>query len=92
MESFKYLTFLTSNAMQLIEIKSATITEKGQIAIPKDARQIKGFRKGSKIAVLAFDDHIELRPMSQLENAIASEKSLAKQWNSKEDEKAWKNL
>jgi len=92
MEKFKYLTFLTSNTMQLIEIRSATITEKGQIAIPKDVRQIKGFKKGSKIAVLAFDDHIELRPMKQLSNAIASEKSLAKHWNSKEDDKAWKHL
>ena len=79
----------------LLEIKSATITEKGQIAIPKQVR--KGyFKNGSKIAIMAFKDHIELRPMKQISErmltAVASEKSLAKDWDSKEDEKAWKKL
>ena len=82
--------------MSLIEIKSATITEKGQIAIPKHIREIEGFKTGSKIVILAFEDHLELRSMEQInENmstAIASEKVLAKDWNSKEEEKAWKNL
>ena len=81
--------------MPLLEIKSATITEKGQIAIPKNIRK-NGFRVGSKIAILSFKDHIELRPMEQISekrfSAIASEKILAKDWNSKEDEEAWKNL
>ena len=82
--------------MSLVEIRSATITDKGQIAIPKNIRQMEGFAKGTKIAILAFKDHIELRPMKQVTEkmftALASEKSLAKDWNSKEDEKAWKNL
>ncbi len=82
--------------MPLVEIKSATITEKGQVAIPKNIRKTKGFKTGSKIAILSFKDHIELRPMKQISEkmatAIASEKSLAKDWNSKEDEEAWKNL
>ena len=82
--------------MPLVEIKSATITEKGQIAIPKGIRKIKGFKKGSKVAILSFEDHVELRPMKQISErmttAVASEKSLAKDWNSKEDEEAWKNL
>jgi len=78
--------------MALIEIKSATITEKGQIAIPRNIREIEGFKEGSKIAILAFEDHVELRPMSQvsekMSTAIASEKSLAKDWLSKDDEAA----
>ncbi len=82
--------------MTLVEIKSATITEKGQIAIPKNIRSKKGFKKGSRIAILAYDDHVELRPMKQISEkmatAAASEKVLAKDWNSKEDEEAWKNL
>jgi len=82
--------------MSLVEIKSATITEKGQIAIPKDIRKIEGFKTGTKIAILAFDDHVELRPMKQMSEsmstAVASEKVLAKDWNSKEDEEAWKSL
>ena len=82
--------------MPIIEMKTATITEKGQIAIPKDIREIEGFKVGSKIAIVAFDDHVELRSMKgiseKLFTAIASEKSLAKEWNSREDEKAWKHL
>lgn len=82
--------------MSLVEIKSATITEKGQIAIPRDIREIEGFKEGTKIAILAFEDRIELRPMKQINEkmftAYASEKNLAKHWNTKEDEKAWKNL
>ncbi len=84
-------------------MKTATITEKGQIAIPKDIRRIKGFKTGERIAIMAFDDHIELRPLEQVKEklefarekimtALLSEKSLAKDWMSKEDEKAWKNL
>ena len=82
--------------MPLLEIKSATITEKGQIAIPKDIRDTEGFKTGSKIAILVFKDRVELRPMKQISEkmatAVASEKVLAKDWNSKEDDKAWKNL
>ncbi|OYT32606.1 AbrB/MazE/SpoVT family DNA-binding domain-containing protein [Candidatus Woesearchaeota archaeon] len=82
--------------MPLIEIKTATITKKGQIAIPKNMRKTKGFQTGSKVVILSFKDHVELRPMKQISEkmatAIASEKSLAKDWNSKEDEEAWKNL
>ena len=82
--------------MPIIEMKTATITEKGQIAIPKDIREIEGFKVGSKIAIVAFDDHVELRSMKgiseKLFTAIASEKSLAKDWNSREDEKTWKHL
>ena len=82
--------------MSLVEIRSATITDKGQIAIPKKIRETKGFKEGSTIVILAFDDHIELRPMKQiskrLATAIASEKSLSHDWDSEEEQDAWKNL
>lgn len=82
--------------MPLIQIKSATITEKGQIAIPKQVRKLKGFKKGSKIAILAFKDRVELRPMDQLNEklfpALVSEKVLAKGWNTKEEDLAWRHL
>ena len=82
--------------MALVEMKSATITKKGQIAIPKRIREIGGFKEGSKIVILAFDDRVELRPIKQLNEkistAIATEKVLAEDWNSKEDEEAWKDL
>jgi AbrB family looped-hinge helix DNA binding protein len=82
--------------MSLLEIKSATITEKGQIAIPRDVRELEGFKVGSKVAILAFEDHIELRPMKQISQriatAVASERVLAKDWNSKKEDRAWKKL
>jgi len=79
----------------LKEIKSATITEKGQIAIPKHIRDIEGFKEGDRIVILAYEDYVELRPMRSVNEKIAtvaSEKILAKDWNSKGDDKAWKNL
>ena len=100
--------------MGLIEVKTAKITERGQIAIPKDIRELEGFREGQKIAVLAFDDHVELRPLKSLSlkkqsffktpksrafrgksgriTALLSEKALAKTWNTKEEDEAWKDL
>jgi len=82
--------------MPLIEMKTATITGKGQVAIPKELRKSKEFREGAKVVILAFNDRIELRPLKQISEklftAIASEKTLAKNWLSKEDEEAWKDL
>lgn len=82
--------------MPLIEIKSVKITKKGQISIPKGIRDVEGFKEGSKIAILAFEDRVELRPIKQFNEkmfaALATEKVLAKDWNSKEDEQAWKDL
>ena len=82
--------------MALLEIKSAKITEKGQIAIPKDIRKKEGFKIGSKIAILAFDDRVELRPMKKMNEklfpALATEEVLAKSWNTKEEDEAWKDL
>ncbi len=82
--------------MVLVEIKTAKITEKGQIAIPKDIRELEGFKEGEKIAILAFEDRVELRPLKQLNERLftllASEKALAKDWLGKEDEQAWRNL
>jgi len=82
--------------MTLLEMKTARITEKGQIAIPKDIRELEGFEEGDKIAILAFEDRVELRPLKQFREkmftAFVSEKSLGKDWLSDEDEEAWKNL
>jgi len=82
--------------MGLIEVKTAKITEKGQIAIPKGIRELEGFGEGQKIAVLAFDDHIELRPLKSIKSgriaALLSERALAKGWNTKEEDEAWKDL
>jgi len=77
-------------------MRSATITSKGQIVIPKEIREIEGFKEGEKIVILAFEDHVELRSMKRINEemfpALASEAVLAKDWLSKEDEEAWKDL
>jgi AbrB family looped-hinge helix DNA binding protein len=77
-------------------MRSITITEKGQIALPKEIRKRKDFSNGKKIVILSFDDRIELRPLKQVSeamaNSILSEKSLAKDWLTKEEDKAWAHL
>ena len=82
--------------MALLEMKTATITGKGQIAIPKDMRDLEGFKEGTKIAILAFKDRIELRSLQKFNEkmfaALASEKALARDWLSKEDDDAWRHL
>ena len=82
--------------MALIEMKTATITEKGQISIPSEIRKIKGFKEGKKIVILAFNDRIEIIPLEdwyeRMSPALLSEKSFAKDWLSKEEDEAWKDL
>lgn len=82
-------------ANEIKEIKTAKITNKGQICIPNIAR-LNGFKEGSKVSIIVYSDRVELRPMKKLSDAmmamLASEKVLAKNWLSKEDEEAWKDL
>lgn len=82
--------------MPLLEIRTATVTEKGQIAIPKSIRAKEGFREGTKVAILAFENKVELRPLQQFNEkmfpALASEEVLAKDWLTKEEDEAWKDL
>lgn len=82
--------------MTLAEIRTATITEKGQISIPSEMRKNKSFAVGQKVAILAFKNRIEVRPLNDLRRkmaaAIASERSLAKDWDSKEEDETWRDL
>lgn len=88
------LIYLTSK-MVLVDIKTSTITEKGQIVIPKELR-IEHFMEGSKVAILSFEDHIEIRPLKELDENLysmyASQDSLSEHWKNKKEAKAWKNL
>ncbi len=78
------------------EIRTATVTDKGQICIPSVARDAIGLKEGTKVSIIVYPDRVELRPLDfvtdRLSTAYASEKSLAKHWNSKGDDKAWKGL
>lgn len=81
---------------EIHEIKTITITEKGQIAIPKIARKINGFSEGSKLSLLVFKDRIELRPMKEINGAmmamLATEEVLSESWSTKEEDELWKDL
>ena len=83
---------------EIKDIRTATITQKGQICIPNIARTLAGFKEGTKISVVVYQDRVELRPFKKgkmsdaLMCMLASEEALAKNWLSKEDEEAWKDL
>lgn len=80
--------------MPLLDIKTGTITEKGQIVIPKSLRD--KFPSGEKVAIISYEDRIEVRPLSSVNEALScaysAEKTLKKDWDSKEEDEAWKNL
>ncbi len=82
--------------MTIIEMRTATITDKGQISIPREIRELEHFTKGSKVAIIAFDDHVEIRPLKEFNEklfpAFATEKVLSRDWLSKEEDEAWKDL
>ncbi len=81
--------------MTLMGLKTSTITGKGQIVIPKDLRS-KAFHEGSKVAILSYEDHIEVIPLKKLDEKLytmyASQDALNEYWNTKEEEEAWKDL
>ncbi len=83
---------------EIKEIRTATITNKGQVCIPYRARTIAGFKEGTKISIIVYADKVELRPLKKekmneaLLCMLASEDVLANNWLSKEDEEAWKDL
>ena len=83
---------------EIRDLRTATITQKGQICIPNLARNLAGFKEGTKISIAVYADRVELRPLKK-ENMseallcmLASEKVLAEAWNTPEEDEAWKDL
>ena len=83
---------------EIKDIRTATITQKGQICIPNIARNLAGFKEGTKISVVVYPDRVELRPLKKekmneaLLCMLASEEVLAEAWNNPEEDEAWKDL
>ena len=83
---------------EIKEIRTATITGKGQICIPNVARNLAGFKEGTKISVVVYSDRVELRPLKKEKMSdimlamLASEEVLAEVWNTPEEDEAWKDL
>ena len=77
-------------------MKTATINNKGQILIPREVREQSDFTIGSKVGIIVFEDHIEIKPLKKFNEklfpALVSEKVLAKRWLTKEEDEAWKDL
>ena len=70
-------------------VGTTKISSRGQIVIPLDMR--KGINEGDKLIVIRKDDEIILKK-SIPEDAILSEKSLARAWMNKKEDEAWKDL
>ena len=70
-------------------IDTTRMSSRGQVAIPLDMRV--DIKEGDKLIVIRKDDEIILKK-SIPENALWSEKSLAKTWLNKEEDKIWKDL
>ena len=50
---------------EIKDIRTATITSKGQICIPNVARNLVGFKEGTKISVVVYNDRVELKPFQK---------------------------
>ena len=83
---------------EIRDIRTVKITGKGQISIPSEVRAIIGFEEGTKINIISYNDRVELRPMKKeklsdaMICAIMSEEALAKNWDTPEEDEAWKDL
>lgn len=83
---------------EIKDIRTVMITEKGQICIPNVARNLAGFKKGTRISVVVYTDRVELRPLKKenmsdtMLSMLASEDVLAEAWNTPEEDEAWKDL
>ena len=82
-------------------MKTIKVSEKGQIALPQTMRETLGIEQGDELIVIQLDNKILLEKSQKVEQSMKddfrdilkfSEMVLAKDWNSKEDEEAWKNL
>lgn len=79
----------------IVGFKEVTVSGKGQIVIPKELRKTT-FPEGTQVVVVAYTDHMEIRPLSyvleKMECALISEKAFAEEWDSPEEDEAWENL
>lgn len=71
-----------------------TVGEKGQIVIPKKIRDDLKIGKGTKLLVSEDKNKITIQPIGdeRLFFMLLSEESLAKDWLTEEEDKAWENL
>ena len=81
----------------MTQVEIITVSKKGQVVLPKKVREEMNVSQGSKLLLIEKEGKATLSKLDPLLKdksftLLASEKSLAKDWLSKEEEEAWKNL
>lgn len=85
----------------MAHIQTITVSSKGQVVIPEEVRKELAIREGTKMVMIEKDGKITLEKEKQLLAKMDKEKlgwlilaesSLAKDWLTKEEDEAWKNL
>ena len=86
----------------MTQVEIITVSKKGQVVLPKKVREELSIVSGSKLFLVQRNGELTLKKVEtllekeededKLFTVLASEKSLAKDWLSKEEDKAWKDL
>lgn len=81
----------------MTQVAIITVSRKGQVVLPKNVREEMRVNQGSKLLLIEKEGRVTLSKLDTLLKdksftLLTSEKSLAKDWLSKEEEKAWKDL
>jgi len=81
----------------MTEIKTVKISEKGQISIPKDIRNLMKLKEGETLMMITDNDRIIIEKSANIKKKlkltegtktmIMSEESLKKDWDNEYDEK-----
>lgn len=76
-------------------LKTVNVSEKGQIAIPKEIQELLGIKKGDRLVITAKNKKILIQKATNIEKHIEddfsdllvySESSLGRLWNNKKDD------
>jgi len=70
----------------------AKITSKGQMTIPKKIRETAGLAEGDVVGFIVEDGRITLRKLALDDGYLRAVQSTLSEWNSPEDEEAWRDL
>ncbi|HIH24753.1 TPA: AbrB/MazE/SpoVT family DNA-binding domain-containing protein [Candidatus Woesearchaeota archaeon] len=91
----------STTSSELQHLRTVTITGKGQVVIPQEMRK-SAFKEGKRVVIMAFDDRIEIRALDDVAGFLAEKgriaplmsasSSLAKRWNTPQEDEAWKHL
>lgn len=75
-------------------IESSKISSKGQTTVPQEVREFLSLDTGDLLGYVIKDSQVVLKKLEPLDIQYLNslEKTLENEWNSKEDNEAYKNL